>query len=424
MRNAEMTGNYYADLHIHVGANEDGRWVKIPAAKGLTVRNILREASTRKGLDVIGIADSLSPLVQKDLCRLAASGELAELPGGGYSWRGRLTVILGGEVETREKGGGLAHSLLFLPTLAQMRELSDELSLHIKNINMSSQNAHMDLRSLYALARGHGAKIIPAHIFTPFKSVYGNCARRMAMLFDGEAPGISAVELGLSADSYMADRIEELREITYLANSDAHSPQNIGREFTALNISGAVNFANIFAAIEGKKGKVAMLYGLHPALGKYYLTRCAACGAEADYQREKCPLCGGRVVRGVKQRVDEIADCPEGTFPRRQPGYRYHFPLSELPGVGAKALQKVYCGKLTDIELMYKSDARQVKELLGERILAIIEKAVGQKLRIFGGGAGRYGYVIIEKKKSEALRQPSQTATFAMAPFNGQEDGF
>ncbi|MDR2007262.1 MAG: endonuclease Q family protein [Acidaminococcales bacterium] len=399
MRNIEMTGNYYADLHIHVGRNEEGRWVKIPAARELTVRNILREASGRKGLNVIGIADSLSPLVQKDLAGLTASGELTELPGGGYSWRGRLTVVLGGEVETREKNGGLAHSLLFLPTLARMRELSGELSLHIKNINMSSQNAHMDLRSLYALARRHGAKIIPAHIFTPFKSIYGNCARRMSMLFAGEPPGISAVELGLSADAYMADRIEELREFTYLANSDAHSLQNIGREFTELNIPGAVDFTNIFAAIEGKKGGAAMLYGLHPALGKYYLTRCAACGAEADYRREKCPLCGGRVVRGVKQRIDEIADCPEGEFTRRKPGYHYHCPLSELPGVGVKTLQKVYCGKLTDIEIMYKSDARQVENLLGKRVSAVIEKAVSQKLRISGGGAGRYGYVIIEKNE-------------------------
>jgi uncharacterized protein (TIGR00375 family) len=379
--------------------SEEGRWVKIPAARQLTVRNILHTASFCKGLDAIGIADGLSPLVQKDLAALLASGELSELPGGGYSWRGRLTVLLGGEVETREKNGGLAHSLLFLPTLARMREMTGELSAHIKNIDMSSQNAHMDIRSLYALARGHGAKIIPAHVFTPFKSIYGNCARRMSALFAGEPPGIAAVELGLSADAYMADRIEELRAFAYLANSDAHSLQNIGREFTELNLPGTVDFTNIFAAIEGKKGEVAMLYGLHPALGKYYLTRCADCGAEASYGRRKCPTCGGRVVQGVKQRVDEIADCPEEEFVRRKPIYRYHFPLSELPGVGVKALQKVYCGNLTEIEIMYKSEASQVEELLGKRVSAVIAKAALQKFRVCGGGAGRYGYVIIEKNE-------------------------
>ena len=394
-----MTGNYYADLHIHIGANEEGRWVKIPSTKRLTLRNILHEASGRKGLDIIGIADGLSPLVQKDIDRLIAAGELAELPGGGYSWRGRLTVLLGGEVETREKTGGLAHSLLFLPALAQMREMSGELSLHIKNINMSSQNAHMDMRSLYALALRHGAKIVPAHIFTPFKSIYGNCARRMAELFGGELPAVAPVELGLSADSYMADRIEELRNFPYLANSDAHSLPNIGREFTELTIAGRVNFTNIFAAIEGKKGGVARLYGLNPALGKYYLTRCASCGEQADYRQDKCPLCGGRVVRGGSQRIDEIADFREREFVRQKSQYIYHFPLPKLPGIGAKALQRVYCGNLTEIEIMYKSDAGQVKELLGERLSAVIENAVSQKFAVSGGGAGRYGYVIIEKKE-------------------------
>jgi PHP family Zn ribbon phosphoesterase len=140
-----------------------------------------------------------------------------------------------------------------------------------------------------------------------------------------------------------------------------------------------------------------MLYGLNPALGKYYLTRCADCGAEALGRETKCSLCGGRVVRGVKQRIEDIADCPEGGFIRQKPGYRYHFPLSALPGIGAKVLQKVYCGNLTAIDIMYKSDAMQVEKLLGKRISAVIEQAAKQKVSICGGGAGRYGYVIIEK---------------------------
>jgi uncharacterized protein (TIGR00375 family) len=392
-----MTGNYYADFHIHVGVNEEGRWIKIPSSRQLTVGNILREASLHKGLDIIGIADSLSPLAQKDIARLIGRGELAELPGGGYNWQERLTVVLGAEVETKEKNGGLAHSLLFLPTLPAMRELSGELSLYIKNINISSQNAHMDISSLYKIAGKHAAKIIPAHIFTPFKSIYGNCARRLSELFGRETPEIAAMELGLSADSRMADRIEELRRFSYLANSDAHSLANIGREFNELTILGAVNFDSIFAAVEGKKGEVSMLYGLNPALGKYHLTRCAGCGAAADGREDKCPLCGGRVVRGVWQRLEEIADCPKDGFIRQKPGYRYHFPLASLPGIGAKTLQKLYCVNLTEIDIMYKCDVRQVKELLGERISATIENAVAQKLSVYGGGAGRYGYVIIEK---------------------------
>lgn len=46
------------------------------------------------------------------------------------------------------------------------------------------------------------------------------------------------LELGLSADTNMADRIEELQDIVFLTNSDAHSPwpHRLGREFNRLKL--------------------------------------------------------------------------------------------------------------------------------------------------------------------------------------------
>ena len=55
----------YGDLHIHVGKAQ-GRWVKIPTSKNLTSENILEEAAQRKGLQLIGIVDVLSPWVDAD----------------------------------------------------------------------------------------------------------------------------------------------------------------------------------------------------------------------------------------------------------------------------------------------------------------------------------------------------------------------
>jgi len=44
--------------------------------------------------------------------------------------------------------------------------------------------------------------------------------------------------LGLSADTDMADHIEELQDIPFLTNSDAHSPwpHRIGREFNEIEV--------------------------------------------------------------------------------------------------------------------------------------------------------------------------------------------
>ena len=387
--------SYLMDLHIHVGINEEGKWVKIPSSKNLTLKNILETAKNRKGLDIIGIIDALSPYVQQDIKKLIVSGDLRGLAGGGYSYHDELIVLLGGEVETREENGGLAHTLLFLSTLKEIEELTRILSVHIKNINISSQNLHMNLQTLYNIAVQYNAKIIPAHIFTPFKSIYGNCTDKISALFSGKLPKFSAVELGLSADAYIADQLEELAKFSYISSSDAHSLQNIAREFSELNIEGEPDFNNIFAAIEGKRGSVTTLYGLNPALGKYYTTRCSLCGEQMPFELKNCTACGGRVVRGVKERIDEIADYKESVVTRKL-NYIYHIPLANIPGIGNKSIEKIHVAKSTELRIAYDASEEELRDLLGARVAESILQVRQQKFSLKSGGAGQYGRVIIK----------------------------
>lgn len=63
---------------------------------------------------------------------------------------------------------------------------------------------------------------IPAHVFTPFKSLYGKGVKTSLLeVFNPDL--IDGVELGLSSDTSMADTIHELQPYTFLTNSDAHS---------------------------------------------------------------------------------------------------------------------------------------------------------------------------------------------------------
>jgi len=117
---------YYADFHIHVGISESGRWVKIPTSRRLTVRTILDTALQRKGIQIVGIVDALSPWVQEDIQRLVDEGSLVLQTGGGYLYHNGVSLILGAEVETSEEGGGMCHSLSYLPDLEAMRNFSRE----------------------------------------------------------------------------------------------------------------------------------------------------------------------------------------------------------------------------------------------------------------------------------------------------------
>ena len=90
---------------------------------------------------------------------------------------------------------------------------------------------------------------VPAHVFTPFKSYYGNCTKRLERIFKEKYDRIFAIELGLSSDTYLADTISELKKKNFLTNSDAHSLPKIAREYNKLKVQN-INFKEVFKAIK------------------------------------------------------------------------------------------------------------------------------------------------------------------------------
>jgi len=76
---------YFVDLHVHIGRSSKGKEVKKATANNLTFENIAFESYTRKGIDVIGVVDCLSPYVIEDIEELVDRGELIEKQGGEWS---------------------------------------------------------------------------------------------------------------------------------------------------------------------------------------------------------------------------------------------------------------------------------------------------------------------------------------------------
>ena len=100
----------------------------------------------------------------------------------------------------------------------------------MKNVELSSQRIYVPARVLQEEVLGRGGILIPAHIFTPHKSVYGSAESKMEHLLDLDR-AFQLLSLGLSADSDMAGLISELDRSTFVTNSDAHSLGKIGREY-------------------------------------------------------------------------------------------------------------------------------------------------------------------------------------------------
>lgn len=386
---------YFTDLHIHIGINEQGKWVKIPTSRNLTVRNIVTEAVNRKGMDIVGIVDAMSPSVMDDLELLIQEGKLELLTGGGYRFDKMVTMLLGAEIETAEVDGGLAHTLVFLPDLETMRHFSAFMSKHIRNIHMSSQNAHMTLEKLIQSVSPYNAITIPAHIFTPHKSLYGSCTSRLSgIISDKSFAGITAMELGLSADTSMADRIDELRDFSFVTNSDAHSLDKIAREYNII-CAAEPTFTECQYALSRKGNRqVKANYGLNPRLGKYHRTCCTKCGGQltAEVEGQLCCYCGSKkIIRGVFDRVDEIADRPTPIHPDHRPPYYYQIPLEFIPGVGGKTLDRLLLQFGTEMNVIHRAQEHELYKLLGSKLASQIMSARTGKTAIIDGGGGIYG---------------------------------
>lgn len=393
-----MLKEYFADLHIHIGGGSDGSPVKITASRKLNFPNILREAAFKKGLDIIGIIDCASPVVLKDIDKMMAEGQMKELDEGGILYADQLLVLPGAEIESREKNGGQVHYLAFFPRIKAVKEFSQTMDNYISNINLSSQAASLTGKELLKIVDYHGGTMIPAHIFTPHKSFYGRAFAAFSEVFTlDEWEMIPAIELGLSADTEIADLLPELSEKTFLSNSDAHSLPKIAREYNIFELED-LNYNSLLKALKRESGQqIKKNYGLNPELGKYHRSHCEDCDsifseAEAVLQ---CPKCGSdKVVVGVKDRILDIAAIKRPKHPEHRPEYIYQVPLLDIPGIGKKTAAKLFenCG--TEMDVIHNLNLEELKKCMSSRIFNKIKKARQQDFDFQSGGGGTYGKVI------------------------------
>jgi len=212
----------FADLHVHIGRSESGKPIKITAARSLNFANIAKECAEKKGINIVGIIDCASPYVIEDIEKFLEAGEAYELEDGGIIYKDKVCILLGSEVETQEKGRkgkqGSAHNVCFFPHLKDIKAFSKEMSTHIKNITLSTQRSDVSGYELIDIVEKYNGILIPAHVFTPHKSYYGNCSDRLENIFKEKYEKIFAIELGLSSDTFLADTISELENRAFVTN--------------------------------------------------------------------------------------------------------------------------------------------------------------------------------------------------------------
>ena len=390
----------FADLHVHIGRSENGKPIKITAARSLNFANIAKECADRKGINIVGIIDCASPYVIEDIENFLKTGDAYELEDGGIIYKDKVCILLGSEVETSEKGRngkcGSAHNVCFFPHLKDIKGFSEEMSTHIKNITLSTQRSNVSGYELIDIVEKYNGILIPAHIFTPFKSYYGNCTDRIKDIFKEKYGKIFAVELGLSSDTFLADMISELEDKTFVTNSDAHSLPKIAREYNKMLVQD-ISFKEVVKALKNEDGrKILANYGLDPKLGKYHRTHCDNCDSTIETKEpvEVCPKCGSdKVTFGVFDRIELIKDKETTQSPKNRPPYIYQIPLTFIPGVGGKTIEKLLDTFDTEMNILHKLSEDDIEAIVGEKVAKNIVNAREGNMKVESGGGGNYGKV-------------------------------
>jgi uncharacterized protein (TIGR00375 family) len=251
--------------------------------------------------------------------------------------------------------------------------------------------------------------LVPAHIWTPWFSVLGSKSGfdTIEACFEDLTPHIFALETGLSSDPQMNRRVSALDRFTLISNSDAHSPQKVGREANIFACE--LSYDGIRAAIQsGNPQRFLGTVEFYPDQGKYHMDGHRNCQVrmsprETIARRGICPQCLKPLTIGVCYRVEELADRPESYWPSGHPTVTHLVPLvdilAEILGVGAgsKRVLDTYRSLLEEFGsefAMLMTLPAAALEASGVPLLAqAVRRMRAARLTVSPGYDGQYGRI-------------------------------
>lgn len=344
---------FYADLHIHSKYSR-------ATSKHCDLEHLALWAR-KKGISVVGTGDFTHPVwlaelkdklipAEPGLFRLRPEQERTVASRLPRACQGTTRFMLSVEISTIYKKGERTrkiHHLIYVPDFACAERVNQSLA-KIGNLNADGRPIlGLDARHLLeiVLQAGAGAYLVPAHIWTPWFAALGSKSGfdTIDECYADLAPHIFAVETGLSSDPPMNWRVSSLDRFRLVSNSDAHSPEKLGREACVFDTG--LDYFALRQALETGQGYAGTVE-FFPEEGKYHLDGHRSCNVRFLPQETRaaaglCPVCHKPVTVGVMHRVEELADRAEETSPATAGQMQSLVPLpevlSELYQVGAKS---------------------------------------------------------------------------------------
>ncbi|MFO7861333.1 MAG: UvrD-helicase domain-containing protein [Desulfosalsimonas sp.] len=410
---------YIADLHIH------SRFSRA-TAKNLDFPHLYM-AARQKGITVVATGDSTHPQWLDEIRQYLEPAEqgmfklkddLAEQCEKQISVAGNYPVrfVLSTEISNIYKKGGVTrklHHLVFFPELSHVEKFNARLS-QIGNLKADGRPIlGLDSKRLLeiVLETHESGFLIPAHIWTPWFSLFGSKSGfdSVAECFEDLSDHIFAVETGLSSDPPMNWRIRDLDNRTLVSNSDAHSPANLGREANLFDTELCYD-AMRSAIATGNPERFLGTLEFFPEEGKYHQDGHRKCGVNLHPRQtiensSICPVCGNPVTVGVLYRVEQLAGRKEGEKPEKTHPFYSLIPLaeilSELLSVGPKskkvigAWQTVISRLGPELRILHDMPVEEIRASGNGLLAQAVERMRAGRVHRQPGFDGQYGRVTI-----------------------------
>ncbi|WP_135609614.1 TIGR00375 family protein [Methanococcoides sp. AM1] len=394
-----------ADLHLHSKYS-------MACSNKMELPTIAVEAK-KKGIDLVATGDCIHPKWLDEIKNAATDDETILI--------NETYFIPTTEIEDKNR----VHHLLILPSISKAEELAETMSRYADLAVDGRPTVKLDGSEIAQIAKDIGALIGPCHAFTPWTALYAY-HDSLKSCYGDLTDYISFVELGLSADTDYADRISELHRLTFLTNSDAHSPwsNKLAREFTRFEVP-SIDFEGLEKAILRKEGyKATLNVGFFPEEGKYNESACIKCFThytleECIQQNWRCPQCRGLVKKGVQDRVNELADLPTPVHPDHRPDYLHLAPLAEIIMMALGHASITTKGVRTAWDLLVEKFGNEVAVLLDanpdqldivdQRIVDAILAFRNGEVIIHPGGGGQYGRIGLPDSESKLKEAPKNS---------------
>jgi len=379
-----------------------------------------------KGIKVLGTGDFTHPGWTKEL-----KEKLEPAENGLFSVKSEfkkkksfpveddVRFMLTAEISNIYKKNGKVrkvHNVVFAPSFEVVDKIQSKLAGMGFNITSDGRPIlGLDSRDLLELCLDTSEEIffVPAHIWTPWFSVLGSKSGfdSVEECFADLSDYIFAVETGLSTDPPMNWLVSSLDKYTLISNSDAHSPEKLGRNANIFDTE--ISYPSIIEAM--KTGNPETFLGtidFFPQEGKYHYDGHRKCGIqwsplETLQHNEVCPVCGSKITVGVMNRIAQLADRDDlMTRPNRHPFYSL-IPLkeilAEMEGVGpnSKKIIKQYENLIrkagNEFNLLLHYDTNDIRSLAGEVIAEAIRRMRNREVYIKEGFDGEFGVINVFK---------------------------